>query len=72
MLTVVAAACPVLTAYPVRLKLAAAVAPLGWVAEVALPKEGAEREVPAPPGGVNAGFGCPDPAAVAPKFNEGC
>ena len=41
------------------------------MAEVALPKEGAERVVPAPPGGVNVGFGCPDPAAVVPKFNEG-
>jgi len=68
--TAVAGACPVFTTvYPVRLKFGAVVVPLGWVAvEVPLPK-GAERLVPALPGGGNAGFACPDPAALVPKFN---
>lgn len=57
------------TVYPVRLKFGAVVVLLGWVPEVPLPKGGAERLVPALPGAGNVGFGCPDPAALAPKFN---
>ena len=69
MVTAVAGACPVFTVYPVRLKFGVVAVPLGWVAEVPLPKVGAETLVPALPGAGNAGFGCPDPAALVPKFN---